>query len=146
LLVRNEGGRESVYLADFGLARVYQSSPLSGMTLKGDIGGTVAFMAPEQITNFRDSQPAVDQYSAAASLYQLLTGKLIFDLPKEPRKRLLMVLQNDPIPIQSRRADLPAALGAIIHRALSREPADRFPDVREMRRALLPFASLVPSR
>ncbi len=37
----------------------------------GDVGGTVPFMAPEQITSFRDAQPAADMYSAAATLYYL---------------------------------------------------------------------------
>src|SRR5262249_58851116 len=58
LLVSPQRGREVVKLADFGLARVYQSSQLTGLTMSGDIGGPVAFMAPEQITNRRASPPA----------------------------------------------------------------------------------------
>src|SRR5262249_39332353 len=72
LLVAGAGGQETARLADFGLARVYQASQLSGLTMTGDIGGTVAFMAPEQITNYREAKPPVDQYAAAASLYNLL--------------------------------------------------------------------------
>src|SRR5439155_19533887 len=79
LLVTKVNGREVVQLADFGLARVYQTSRLSGLTMNGDIGGTLPFMAPEQILNFREAKPPVDQYAAAATLYNLLTGCLIFD-------------------------------------------------------------------
>src|SRR5436189_104546 len=63
LLVEEAGGREVPKLADFGLARVYQTSQLSGLTMMGDVGGTVAFMAPEQITHYREAKPPVDQYA-----------------------------------------------------------------------------------
>jgi serine/threonine-protein kinase len=139
LLVMAEGGRDVVKLADFGLARVYQASELSGLTLKGDMAGTIAFMAPEQITSFREAKPPVDQYAAAATLYNLLTGRMIFDLPTSMPDRILMVLQGDPVPIRTRRADVPEALAAIIHRALAREPEERYRGAREMRQALLPF-------
>jgi serine/threonine-protein kinase len=137
LLVAGGPGGGTVKLADFGLARVYRDSPLSGLTLSGELGGTIPFMAPEQITRFRDSQPGVDQYSAAATLYNLLTGHFVYDLPKRPKDQILQVLQEDPVPIRSRRPDLSAELAAVIHRGLAREPAARFPDAEALRRALL---------
>jgi hypothetical protein len=138
LLVTTAGGREVVKLADFGLARVYQSSRLSGLTLAGDMGGTFAFMAPEQITNFREVLPTVDQYATAATLYYLLTGELIYDFPERTEEQVGMILQQAPVPIQARRTDLSGELAAIIHRALAREPAKRFPNVQAMSQALLP--------
>ena len=96
-------------------------------------------MAPEQITNFRDSKPAVDQYSAAASLYHLLTRRNIYEFPKSLSEQILMILQESPVPITQYRTDIPADLAAAIHRGLTREPEDRFPSVREFRRALKPF-------
>src|SRR5262249_40419878 len=86
LLVTEIGGREVAKLADFGLARVYQTSRLSGLTMMGDRGGTIAFVAPEQLTHFRDAKPAVDQYSAGATLYNLLTQRFVYDLPKQTEK------------------------------------------------------------
>jgi serine/threonine-protein kinase len=140
LLIVTEGGRETVKLADFGLARVYQASELSGLTLKGEMGGTIAYMAPEQISSFREAKPEVDQYAAAATLYNLLTGHLIFDLPRNTADRILMILQDEPVAIRQRRANLPEPLAAIIHRALAREPHERFAHVRDLRKALLPYA------
>ena len=126
-------------LADFGLARVYQSSSFSGLTMQGDYGGTYPFMPPEQITRFRESQPANDLYSVGATLYNLLTGRYIYDFPATIEGRVLMLLQEDPIPIRSRCADIPPALAAAIHRALAREPADRFASARAMKEALDPL-------
>jgi hypothetical protein len=53
-----------------------------------------------------------------------------------------MILQVDPIPIRSRRGDIPAKLAAVIHRSLSRKPTDRYSDVGAMRKALMPFGGM----
>jgi serine/threonine-protein kinase len=140
LLVVRDEGRETVKLADFGLARTYRASRLSGLTLPGEIGGTLAYVAPEQITRFRESEPGVDQYAAAATLYHLLTGRILYDFEGPLSRRIVKILQEDPVPIQARRADLSPGLCAVIHRALGRDPKDRFPDVAALRVALTPFA------
>ena len=130
-------------LADFGLARVYQSSRLSGLTITGDVQGTPAFMPPEQITRYRDVLPASDLYSAGATLYYLLTRKYVYDFPKRVELRILKILEEDPVPIRSRRADLPGRLADIIDRCLAREPSDRFPDAESLREALTQFVKSV---
>ena len=137
LLVTTEDSFEMVKLADFGLARVYQESNLSGLTLQGQVGGTFGFMPPEQITNFRQVKPAGDQYAAAAMLYNLLTDQYIFDLPDEYQARMSMILEEEPVPIRARSPEIPEALAAIIHRALAKEPAKRFRDVCTLRSALM---------
>ena len=137
LLIETRPSDDFVWLADFGLARAYQASKLSGLTTTGNIGGTLPFMAPEQITNYRDVTPAADQYSAAATLYHLLTKRHTYDFPKEVAKQLLLVLQESPKPIQQHRADLPDTLAAIIHKGLARIPTERFVDVEAFRIALL---------
>jgi hypothetical protein len=141
VLIGTTGGREAAKLADFGLARVYQASRMSGLTMVSDMGGTPAFIPPEQITKFREAKPAADQYGAAATLYTLLTGQFIFDLPRHALHQLAMILQDEPVPIRARRQEIPAGLADVIHRALAREPEERFPTVREMRQGLLPYAS-----
>src|SRR5262249_55630583 len=105
LLVSTDGEQEVVRLADFGLARVYQASRLSGLTMLGDVGGSVPFMAPEQITQYREAKPAVDQYSSAATLYRLLTGKYIYDFSGDKQRRFMKILKEEPVPIRSRRVD-----------------------------------------
>ena len=138
LLADLPDGKRQVKLADFGLARVYQASQLSGLTHVGDLGGTPAYMPPEQITNYREVTPAADQYSTAAMLYHMLTGKWVFDLPTMPAG-LLTILNNEPVPLTTRRPDLPAELWSVIQKALAKKPADRYPDVAAFRFALVPF-------
>ena len=104
------------------------------------MGGSIAYIAPEQITNYRDSEPPGDLYSTAASLYTMLSGRYIYDFPPQLNKRVLMILQDDPIPIAERDASIPPALAHVIHKALSRKPEDRYHSAKVMRQALLPFA------
>jgi serine/threonine-protein kinase len=139
LLVTEEEGHEVAKLADFGLARVYQASQISGLTLTGTVGGTLHFVAPEQITAFREAKPPVDQHAAAATLYYLLTARFVYDYPSDAQAQILLILQDNPVPIRSRRRDIPKGLSNIIHRSLARDPKDRFVDVTSMRQALLPF-------
>jgi serine/threonine-protein kinase len=139
LLVADEDGGKKVKLADFGLARLYQASQLSGLTLSGDVGGTTAFLPPEQITRYREAKPLADQYAAAATLYYLLTGKMVYDFAESSMQPLALILQEDPVPIAERGVELPDGLADVIHRALAREPKKRFPHVKAFRQALLPF-------
>ena len=81
MLVTREGGRDVVRLSDFGLARIYLTSKMSGLSTNDECGGTAPFMAPEQINDFCGTKPPADQYSAAAALYNLLTDRFIYDFP-----------------------------------------------------------------
>jgi serine/threonine-protein kinase len=140
ILIHAERTKKTAKLADFGLARAYQSSGMSGLTLQGDVGGTPNFMAPEQVTHFRDARPAADQYSAAATLYTAITGRHVHNMPAGGPQQLVHITTADPVPIRSRRDDVPEGLAAVIHKALSREPGDRYPDVAAFRGELKRWA------
>jgi serine/threonine-protein kinase len=139
LLVEGPPGQETVKLADFGLARVYGASRISGLTISSDIAGTMEFLPPEQITSFRDARPPADLYGIGATLYYLLTRKHVYDFPARLELKILKILQDPFVPVRERRPELPGGLAAVIERALSREPEDRYPDARCMREALEAF-------
>jgi eukaryotic-like serine/threonine-protein kinase len=140
LLIGSQGIKRVVKLADFGLARVCESSQVSGLTMQGEVGGTPAFMAPEQVTHYRQVQPSADQYSAAATLYAMLTNRLTHDLPKNFGEQIAHLVTAAPVPINERQPNIPAKLAEVIHKALSREPEDRYPNVLAFRRELKRFA------
>ena len=104
--------------------------------MTGDIGGSTPFMPPEQITDYRNVSPAADQYSAPATLYYLLSGAFVYDLPRDVSKQLLMILQAPVVPLDQRLTDLPKALINVIHKALKRDPASRFSSAGEFAAAL----------
>jgi serine/threonine-protein kinase len=140
LVASGPGGGEIVKLADFGLARAYEASPLSGLTLTGSSGGTPAFMPPEQVLDMRSVKPAADQYAAAATLYRLLSGQHVYPTATTVEELFAKILQTDPVSLSTLRPDVPQALTATIHRALSRDVGARFADCMAFAAAMKPFA------
>ncbi len=136
LLLEVRTKRQGVKVTDFGLALAYHAAQLGGSTA----GGLPLFLPPERIANPRTAEPAADQYSMAATLYHLLTGEYPFDPAGPAGIAIERMLHDDPLPILERRPHLPRALALVIHRAMSRDPADRFDSVEVFRAALEPFA------
>ena len=126
-------------LSDFGLAKSYRGIGLSGLTFSGEMRGTVPFMPPEQIYDFKTVLPSGDLYAMAATLYYLITGRFMFDGPGEGGDLIRKILEEEPIPIQERRPEVPTALAKVLARCVAREARDRYPTAAVMRQALRPF-------
>jgi serine/threonine protein kinase len=136
MLLQQEAGREVLKLADFGLARASEVSGMSGLTISGTPGGTPGFMPPEQVVNFGSARPPADQYAAAATIYNLLTGQLIYEKAGSQVELLHRIISTDPLPLRSPPANVPLPLVQVLNRALAREPEKRYPDILSMREAL----------
>ena len=122
-------------ISDFGLAKSFRGLGLSGLTFSGEMRGTVPFMPPEQMLDFKTVTPAGDLYSTAATLYYLLSCQFIYDQVTEGGDLIRMLLEEPPVPIRSRRADVPPALAAVLEKCLARDPKDRYPTAAAMRKA-----------
>jgi serine/threonine-protein kinase len=129
----------SVKISDFGLAKSFRGVGLSGLTFSGEMRGTVPFMPPEQMLDFKTVTPLADLYATAATLYYILTCQYMYDEPSGGGDLIRMLLEEVPIPIRDRRGDVPPALAEAIAKCLARDPTDRYPDATSMRRALKPF-------
>jgi serine/threonine-protein kinase len=138
-ILLTEGPAEEVRLADFGLAKAYQSAA-GDVTLPDAMGGTLAYVAPDQLADFRRAGPLADQFSAAATLYHLLSGRCPYDATTN-WELLDRIRQGDVLPLSRRRGGLPDGLAVAVHRALERDPKGRFPTAEDFRQALLPFAA-----
>ena len=138
VLVRREGRRLVAKLSDFGLAKRYADAGLSQLTRDGDVLGSLAYMSPEQFIDSRHAKPACDIYSTGATLYRLLTGHDPFVFTKGKCK-FRSILEDEPIPLQQSFPQVPESLAKIVHRALTKNPSDRFTSAAEMRHVLLPF-------
>jgi serine/threonine-protein kinase len=126
-------------ISDFGLAKSFRSIGLSGLTFSGEMRGTIPFMPPEQMLDFKKVLPSGDLYATAATLYFLITGQYIYDEIQEGGDLIRTLLEEPPVPVRDRRDDVPAPLAAVIQKCLARDPEDRYPNATEMRRALRPF-------
>ena len=126
-------------ISDFGLAKSFRGLGLSGLTFSGEMRGTVPFMPPEQMLDFKTVTPAGDLYATAATLYYLLSCQFIYDQVTEGGDLIRMLLEEPPVPILKRRADVPPKLAAVLEKCLARDPKDRYPTATAMRQALRPF-------
>src|SRR4051794_36728311 len=120
-LIAQEGAREHVYLADFGLTKT--SGPDS-VTASGQIAGTAAYMAPEVIRGDQPTQSA-DLYALGCVLFQCLTGEVPFAGSNEAAV-IYAHLERPPPRLSDGAPHLPAALDSVTARALAKEPAERF--------------------
>jgi len=129
-------GSDHVYLADFGLTR--RVSEGAGIGDDGHLMGTIDYVAPEQIAG-EEIDGRADAYSLGCVLYECLVGQPPFRRDSE----LAVVfahLETEPPPPSAGRPELPAALDAVIARALAKDPEDRYASCRELARAALTVA------
>ena len=122
-------------LADFGLAKSFQESGLSGMTVTGDRGGTLAFMPREQLINFKYVKPVSDIWSLGATFYFMLTGATPRDNSSKATE-LEILFKDNIIPIRDRNYSIPEKLAQIIDCSLSSKPQNRFNSAVEFRSEL----------
>jgi serine/threonine-protein kinase len=139
ILIAQSADELTVKISDFGLAKSFRGVGLSGLTFSGEMRGTVPFMPPEQMLDFKTVTPLADLYATAATLYYLLTCHYIYDEPAAGGDLIRMLLEEPSIPIRSRRPDVPQALAEAIQKCLARDPTARYPDATSMRRALKPY-------
>ena len=125
----------TVKLAELGLAP--RRPPVGALTYgESDRLGSVAFLPPERLTD-GDRTRAGDMYGLGATLFYLLTTRMPH-AGDSPLAVLLDLQQSDPPAVSALRSDVPAPVGELIQRLLSRDPASR-PSAAETAATLAPF-------
>jgi len=126
-------------LTDFGLAKSYKQTGMSGVTMVGDVAGTIAYMPPEQVRDFKEVQPPSDIYAAGMTAYSLLTGAHALDI--SPRagiaETVKAIFEKPIIPIANRTSDVPIRVASVIETAIAKQVELRWRSAGEMRDALL---------
>ena len=119
------------WLTDFGLTKAMMSTGLTSHT--GAVLGTPAYIAPE-IWQGQAAQSATDQYALACVVFEALTGKILFsgDTPPATMKRHFDPLDLPP----SWPEDVPDGINAVLDKALTKEPEERYASARELVAAL----------
>ncbi len=119
-------------LTDFGIARMVQSS--SRLTQDGMSTGTPAYMSPEQVSG-QPGDARSDLYSLGGIFFELLAGRAPYD--DDGGASLMLKHLQAPVPTISQYLDRPDPnLDAFIHKALAKDPDDRFQTAKEFSKAL----------
>jgi eukaryotic-like serine/threonine-protein kinase len=120
-----------VKITDFGIAKLLD---VQGVTSTGQVLGSPAHMAPEQIEG-GDVSASADVFGLGVLLYESMVGKLPFD-GKNPAQVLRRVLDGTFTPADRARPTIGAGLAQVVSKALARDAADRYPSARAVTDAL----------
>jgi serine/threonine protein kinase, bacterial len=131
LLANMDSDRWRALLSDFGIARRVDDA--SGLTETNMAVGTVAYAAPEQLMGLTLDGRA-DQYSLAATAFELLTGSHLY-LDRNPAVVISQHVSAPPPAIADRKPEL-SDLGPVLSKALAKLPGDRYDSCTDFANAL----------
>ncbi len=131
-----------LWVTDFGLAHCRQGQV--GLTVTGDLVGTLRYMSPEQAL----AQPIgvdhrTDLYSLGATLYEFLALEPAFN-GHDRHELLRQIAIEEPRPVRKLNKAVPADLETIVLKAMAKNPAERYATAQEMASDLQRFLSDEP--
>lgn len=129
VMIRADG---TAVVVDFGVAK---AAGRLHTTEEGTIKGKLPYMAPEQVRG-KELSRRVDIFAAGAVLWEMLVGERAVGGKTEAEVLERLLYAEIPPPSTVAKAAVPSALDAVVMRALSRDPADRFATAAEMAQAI----------
>jgi eukaryotic-like serine/threonine-protein kinase len=121
--------RGNLWVTDFGLAHCQNQA---GLTMSGDLVGTLRYMSPEQALAQRvNIDHRTDIYSLGATLYELLTLEPVF-AGAERQELLRQIAFEEPRRPRQVNPAIPVELETIVLKALEKNPADRYASAQEV--------------
>lgn len=134
-------GRGNLWITDFGLARI-EANP--GLTMTGDLLGTLRYMSPEQALAKRAIvDHRADIYSLGVTLYELLTLHAAF--PGDNRQEVLnRIATEEPVRLRRLNPSVPLDLETIVCKAIAKAPEDRYDTAKDLADDLQSFLDNKP--
>ena len=132
-IAASPSGRDVIKIIDFGVA--YDREASTKLTEEGRTVGTLDYMAPEQLMG-RETHAPADVWGLAVTFFEAITGRLPF--LGAPRDVLSAVARGEtPPPISTLIPGAPPELDAVLARAFTYLPTDRYPSASSFARALM---------
>jgi serine/threonine-protein kinase len=133
-----------IKILDWGLASLRNPKGMAGdETIATNVVGTADYLSPEQARNANAVDIRGDIYSLGCSLYFLLTGQPPFANGTLMQK-ILQHQQNEPMPVDVFRMDVPEGVIAILKRMMMKQPEERYQTPASVALALQPFTRCNP--
>ena len=126
-IISQDDHHDFVKLLDFGISKMIdpdEQVAFTKLTTTGVVMGTPLYMAPEQAMGMPIERHA-DLYACGVILYEMLAGKPPFEGATYAHLVAKLITQQPPL-LSDVRPGLPGALVTAVHRALEKEPRDRF--------------------
>lgn len=121
---------------DFGLARLRDAARGIGQTSSGAVMGTPAFLPPEQAAGrTREIDGQTDLWAVGATMFTLLSGRTVHE-GQSAQHLVILSATTPPRSLATVVPDAPEGVVALVDRALAFEKAARWPNAREMHRAI----------
>jgi serine/threonine-protein kinase len=143
-----DGSCGLVKISDFGLAKLVNTGPdgtnQTIVNRPNTVMGTPDFLSPEQARCMHRIDIRSDVYSLGCTFYYLLGGQVPFPGGTSLDK-LIRHSKEEPAPIETLRADVPAEVQAILRRMMMKSPGDRYQTPGEVAQALEPFSVSGPT-
>jgi serine/threonine protein kinase len=125
----------SALVADFGIALAVSNAGDKRLTQTGLSLGTPHYMSPEQATGDKTVDGRTDIYSLGCVLFEMLTGEPPFSGPST--QAIVAKVLTEPVPgVRSRRPTVSPGVEAVVHKAVQKLPADRYPTPQAFAQAL----------
>ncbi|HEV7859787.1 MAG TPA: protein kinase [Pyrinomonadaceae bacterium] len=137
IMLEDVGDGDWAKVLDFGIAKIQEDvgNTDPALTAANMIIGTPQYMSPEQCSQASEIDSRSDIYSLGVILYEMLAGHVPFT-GDSPTAIMMQHLQDPPPSILEERADLPAAVGRVIARAMAKRPEDRYQSAGELSETL----------
>lgn len=141
-VLQGEGIRDFVKILDFGIAKIFapyteDSVLIKNLTTTGEVFGTAKYMAPEQVHG-KSNDARMDMYALGVVAYEILTGRVPFN-GRSAYEIIAHHMRDAPPSLRAQQPSIPAALEAVILRALQKQPDDRFATMEAFAWALRAF-------
>src|SRR5438477_2537054 len=142
IMLSQTNGDDWAKVLDFGIAKIQQGDGARDVdiTAANLVIGTPQYMSPEQCSQSAEIDARSDIYSLGIIIYEMLAGSVPFT-GESPTVIMMKQVQDAPPSLLAMRADLPAGVGAVVARALEKNPAERFPSAGELSEELSRAAS-----
>jgi serine/threonine-protein kinase len=147
-LANKADGTQIIKILDFGISKSIEPGvDASGerkraMQLTGGraVLGSPPYMSPEQVRSPKSVDHRTDIWSLGIVMYELLTNSMPFG-GEEIQETFAQILEKEPQPIRALVNGVPEGLERVVMRCMAKNRDERFVDVSELARALVPYGS-----